>query len=180
MPKRRAPVSRKARIERDDRKPKLSPLLRFGLEVLDHGLWHFFRSETSLDMKFAILHVDQAVELFLKAKVLDAGETIYRAKSKETIGVWECFEVVITKLRSPIPEKADLEFLHDERNKIQHGTASPSVDDAAYMIERGLRFFGRFLNKEFGIDIAEYIPSEYLDQFDIGSNSSTSKVPRSE
>ena len=35
---------------------KLSPLLRSAFEVLDHGLYHFLRSNTAKDMKFALLH----------------------------------------------------------------------------------------------------------------------------
>jgi len=60
------------------KQPKLSPLLRSAMETLDHGLWHFLRSETSTDMKFALLHVDQAIELLLKEKVRSAGRSIYK------------------------------------------------------------------------------------------------------
>jgi hypothetical protein len=52
---------------------KLSPLLRSAFEVLDHGLYHFLRSNTAKDMKFALLHVDQAVELMLKECVRAGG-----------------------------------------------------------------------------------------------------------
>ena len=67
MPKRKA----KAAVARKSLKsqPKLSPLLRSAFEVLEHGLWHFFRSDTTTDMKFALLHIDQAVELLFKEKV---------------------------------------------------------------------------------------------------------------
>src|ERR1022692_3737888 len=56
----------------------MSPLLRSALEVLEHGLWHFFRSDTVADMKFAIMHVDQAIELVMKEKVRAGGKSIYK------------------------------------------------------------------------------------------------------
>ena len=52
---------------------KLSPLLLSAFEVLTHGLYHFLRSNTAKDMKFALLHVDQAVELLLKERVRAGG-----------------------------------------------------------------------------------------------------------
>ena len=66
----------------------MSPLLRSSLEVLEHGLWHFYRSDTALDMKFAILHVDQAVELLLKETVREKGESVFK-NPKETISIYK-------------------------------------------------------------------------------------------
>src|SRR5947208_690351 len=95
--------------------PQLSPLLRSAFEVLEHGLWHFFRSDTSTDMKFALLHVDQAIELFLKEKVREGGRSIYR-NPKETITIWGAYELLTKELGCKIPERPDLELLHEERN----------------------------------------------------------------
>src|SRR2546422_9709694 len=92
----------------------LSPLVRSAFEVLEHGLWHFFRSDTTTDMKFALLHIDQAVELLLKEKVRASGKSIYK-NPKETITIWGAYEI-LTKLGCTIPEKPDLELLHEERN----------------------------------------------------------------
>ncbi len=143
--------------------PKLSPLLRSAFEVLNHGLWHFFRSDSTPDMKFALLHVDQAIELFLKEKVRSGGRSIYK-NPKETITIWGAYEILTKELKVTIPERADLELLHEERNNIQHKYANPSPEDAAFHIENAMNFIRRFVKEELNLDIEQFVPSEYLDQ----------------
>src|SRR5258706_5094931 len=84
----------------------LSPLLRSAFEVPEHGLWHFFRSDTTTDMKFALLHIDQAIELLLKEKVRAGGRSIYK-NPKETITIWGAYEILTNELGCTIPEKPD-------------------------------------------------------------------------
>ena len=142
---------------------RLSPLLRSAFEVLEHGLWHFLRSTTTTDMKFALLHVDQAVELLLKEKVRREGKSIYK-NPKETITIWGAYSVLEDELGCTISEKPDLELLHEERNSIQHKYANPSPEDAAFHIENAMRFIDRFVRDELGYNLRAYIPSEYVDQ----------------
>jgi hypothetical protein len=141
---------------------KLSPLLRSALEVLNHGLWHYFRSDTAADMKFALMHVDQAVELMLKECVRSNHKSIYK-NPKETITMWGAYEI-LDELKINIPEKADLELLHEERNNIQHKYSNPSPDDAAFHIEKAMGFIRRFTKEQLNLDIKEHVPSDYLDQ----------------
>lgn len=143
--------------------PKLSPLLRSAFEVLNHGLWHFFRSENTTDMKFALLHIDQAVELLLKERVRAGGRSIYK-NPKETISIWGAYDTLTNELRVAIPERPDLELLHEERNNIQHKYANPSPEDAAFHIEKAMNFIRRFVRDELGLDIAQFVPAEYLEQ----------------
>src|SRR5882762_9604164 len=126
---------------------KLSPLLRSAFEVLDHGLYHFLRSNTAKDMKFALLHVDQAVELILKECVRASGKSIYK-NPKETITTWGAYEILDQQLHIVIPEKPDLELLHEERNIIQHKYLNPNPDDAAFHIEKAMAFIRRFTKDE--------------------------------
>lgn len=149
--------------ERPKRRRATSPLLRSALEVLEHGLWHFFRSDTATDLKFAILHIDQAVELLLKERVRRAGKSIYK-NPKETITIWGAYKILEEEMACEIREKADLELLHEERNSIQHRYLNPSPEDAAFHVENGVAFAERFLKDELGVDIYEHIPSEFLDQ----------------
>jgi hypothetical protein len=142
---------------------KLSPLLRSAFEVLNHGLWHFFRSNTAADMKFALMHVDQAVELMLKECVRAGGKSIYK-NPKETITMWRAYEILIDDLHIAIPERPDLELLHEERNNIQHKYSNPSSDDAAFHIEKAMGFIRRFAGDQLKLDIKEFVPLEYLDQ----------------
>ena len=140
---------------------RLSPLLRSCFEFLEHGLWHFFRSQTTADMKFALLHVDQAVELILKEKVRSLGESIYK-NPKETITIWGAYDILKQK-NIKIPEKSDLEILHEERNNIQHKFANPSSEDAAFHIEKAVGFLMRFSKQELSISLETYISSSYLE-----------------
>lgn len=141
----------------------LSPLILSAFEVLEHGLWHYFRSDTSTDLKFAILHVDQSIELFLKERVLKGGKSIYK-NPKETIGIWESYRIIENELNSPIPEKPDLEMLHEERNNIQHKYGNPTPETAAFHIERAMKFIQRFVKTELGLELTDFISEEYVEQ----------------
>jgi len=142
---------------------RLSPLLRSAFEVLEHGLWHFFRSTTSTDMKFALLHVDQAIELLLKERVRCGGKSIYK-NPKETITIWGAYTILENELGCKIPEKADLELLHEERNSIQHKSSNPSAEDAAFHIANAMQFINRFVKDELKLNLSDHISSEYIEQ----------------
>jgi hypothetical protein len=154
---------------------KLSPLVRSAFEVLEHGLWHFFRSTTATDMKFAILHVDQAIELFLKERVRSGGKSIYK-NPKETISIWGAYEILEKELKCTIPEKPDLELLHEERNSIQHKSANPSPEDTSFHIDRAMRFISRFVHEELGLELSDHIPSDYIDQI-LAANETSAQEP---
>ena len=62
-----------------------------------------------------------------------------------------------------IPERPDLELLHEERNNIQHKYLNPSPEDASFHLEKGVRFYKRFLNDELGVDIYNHIASDFID-----------------
>jgi len=142
---------------------RISPILRSCFESLEHGLFHFLRSPTSTDMKFAILHVDQAIELILKEKVRDLGKSVYK-NPKETISIWGAYDV-LAENKIKIPEKSDLELLHEERNSIQHKSANPDPNDAAFYIEKAVFFLNRFAKDELGVELKDYISSSHLENF---------------
>ncbi len=163
-PARKTSRSRRPSLtSREKDEPRLSPLLRSAFETLDHGLWHFLRSDTTPDMKFALLHVDQAIELLFKEKVRSSGVSIYK-NPKETITIWGAYDILENQLSCKIPEKPNLELLHEERNNIQHKYSNPSPDDAAFHVENALLFIRRFLKDELKMDIADFVASEYLEQ----------------
>jgi hypothetical protein len=114
-------------------------------------------------MKFALLHIDQAVELLLKERVRAGGRSIYK-NPKETISIWGAYDTLTNELRVAIPERPDLELLHEERNNIQHKYANPSPEDAAFHIEKAMNFIRRFVKDELDLDIAQFVPAEYLEQ----------------
>ena len=57
---------------------KQSPMFKHAIESFQHGLEHYLEgSERS--RKFALLHIDQAVELMLKEKIVQLGKSIYKS-----------------------------------------------------------------------------------------------------
>jgi hypothetical protein len=53
-----------------------------------------------------------------------------------------------------------LELLHEERNNIQHKNSNPSAEDAAFYIERAMKFIERFTRDE--LALADFLPSDFL------------------
>ena len=145
------------------KRPALSPLLRSAFEVLKHGLYHFLRSDTTTDMKFALLHIDQAIELLLKERVRQGGHSIYKTP-KETISIWGAYDILENKLGCKLPEKPNLELLHEERNNIQHKYANPSAEDAAFHVEHAMRFIQRFTKEEMGLSLVDHLPADFLSK----------------
>jgi hypothetical protein len=156
-------ATRKATTRRAAKAPALSPLLRSAFEVLEHGLYHYLRSTTPKDMKFALLHVDQAIELFLKERVRLGGQSIYK-NPKETITIYGAYDILENKMKCTIPEKPDLELLHEERNSIQHRYLNPSPDDAAFHVQKAMKFIARFTKEELKVELADFLPSEFLSK----------------
>lgn len=114
-------------------------------------------------MRFAILHVDQSIELLLKERVRIGKVSIYK-NPKETLSMWGAYEA-LDKLGVKIPERSDLELLHEERNSIQHKFANPSAEDASFYLNKALPFIRRFLKDEIQSDILDELPTEYLELF---------------
>jgi len=71
---------------------------------------------------------------------------------------------ILEELHIAVPEKPDLELLHEERNNIQHKYGNPSPDDAAFHIQKAMGFLRRFTKDQLHLDIKDYVPAEYLDQ----------------
>ncbi len=96
----------------------------------------------------------------LKEKVRSLGESIYKTP-KETISIWGAYEI-LKKHNIKIPEKADLEILHEERNNIQHKFSNPSPEDATFHVEKAVAFLRRFAKDELGVSVETHISSSYL------------------
>ncbi len=61
----------------------ISPLLESAIESLAHGIEHYFLKYGKSN-KFPLLHIDQAVELLLKAKIQSTkGASVYSKKGKQ-------------------------------------------------------------------------------------------------
>ncbi|MDZ7779536.1 MAG: hypothetical protein U5R14_06285 [Gemmatimonadota bacterium] len=65
-----------------------SPILRFALEILQHGLENY-ASDTPRHRKVAVLHLAQAVELAIKAALIERNVPIYEKNGSRTINTHE-------------------------------------------------------------------------------------------
>ena len=134
----------------------ISPILESAIESLVHGIEHYILKYGKSN-KFPLLHIDQSVELLLKAKIQSTkGASIYSKKGK-TIDYHECFN----KLKDiNIPERSTLEEIHDKRNNSQHLGTSFDDYSTGYYIKFTYFFFKSFMKKEFDEELDDYIPSE--------------------
>lgn len=137
-----------------------SPLFISSIELIAHSV-ELFRMNEEKKYKFIILHLANSIELILKDKLINLGESIYINNSNKTIGVWECIKE-LQKKRVVIPEKPVLELLIDDRNTIQHRFGFPNKEAVYYYLDNVVLFFKRFLKEEFGLDFKDEL-SVYLD-----------------
>ena len=114
-----------------------SPILESAIESLVHGVEHYFLKYGKSN-KFPLLHIDQSVELLLKAKIQSTkGLSIY-TKNGRTIDYFECFK----RLKDiDIPERSFLEEIHDKRNSSQHIGASFDDYATGYYVKFAYSFF---------------------------------------
>lgn len=130
-----------------------SPLFVSSLELIAHAT-ELFAQKNSKKYKFVILHLANAIELVLKDLLIDQGMSIYKPGTNKTIDIWEC----IGKLKNQgvdVPELPIIELLIDDRNTIQHRFGHPTAEAITYYIEQVTSFFQRFLDKHYGIQLAE-------------------------
>lgn len=140
---------------------KRSPMLIHAIESFQHGIEHYFDG-TPVGRKFAILHVDHAIELLLKEKVVLIGKSIYRADGL-TLSIHE----TLNSLKEVnIPEKPRIQEIHDLRNTIQHKGITPDEITTEFYIEVGYEFFKRFSIEEMNLKFEDIIAQRFIRLFD--------------
>lgn len=128
---------------------KHSPMLQHALESFAHGLEHFLDG-AERSRKFALLHIDQAVELFLKEKCIQLGKSIYKSDGS-TLSVHETFRSLEKEIQ--LTERPRLEELHDLRNTVQHKGLTPDAATTDFYVHLAYEFAKRFLARELGLPI---------------------------
>jgi len=150
----------------------ISPILRHAIESFEHGIFHYLDG-TDIGRKFSLLHIDHAIELIIKEKLLRLGKSIYKNDGK-TLSIHEAFNSI--EKEASIPERPRLEDLHDLRNTVQHkGLALDELTTEFYITE-GYNFIKRFLTDELGMNITDLLPSTYIKAME-GISSMPSHLP---
>lgn len=147
-------------------------MLRHAIESFEHGIFHYL-DKTDIGRKFSLLHIDHAIELIVKEKLLRLGKSIYKNDGK-TLSIHEAFNSI--EKETSIPERPRLEDLHDLRNTVQHkGLALDELTTEFYVTE-GYNFIKRFLNEELGTSVTELLPLTYIKAME-GISSMPSHLP---
>lgn len=128
-----------------------SPLFISSIELLAHAI-DLYASKEPKKYKFVILHLANAIELILKDRVVDCGQSIYKDNSKQTISIWDAFKL-LEGYSIQIPEKPVIELLVDDRNTIQHRYGYPSSEAVFHYLQQALAFFQRFLLENYGVNL---------------------------
>lgn len=125
-----------------------SPILRFALEVLHHALENY-ASATPRHRKIAVLNLAQAVELAVKAALVEKNVPIFE-KNSRTLVVHDALDRLAALWGvERIAYHARVELLADERNAIQHRYGH--VDDVSldYHMETTFGVLREILEREF-------------------------------
>lgn len=130
-----------------------SPLFVSCMELIAHSI-DLYTEGNSKKYKFVILHLSNAIELILKDKVIDTGQSIY--KDSKTISIWDCFKALELK-GIFIKERPIIELLIDDRNTIQHRFGFPNPETVFFYLTNTLEYFKRFIDKEYSLDIIEIL-----------------------
>ena len=133
-----------------------SPILRFALEVLHHALENY-ATDTPRHRKMAVLNLAQAVELSIKAALVENNVPIYE-KGGRTIVIHDAL-IALARLWSVerLEYHARIELLVDERNAIQHRYGT--VDDVSldYHMETTFGTLRAVLAQEFDTGLDAWI-----------------------
>lgn len=137
----------------------MSPMLAHAIESFQHGIEHYLDG-TSRSRKFAILHVDHAIELVIKEKIVLCGKGIYK-QDGQTLSLHEAISS-LEKSDINIPEKPRVQEIHDLRNTIQHKGLTPDEFTTQFFIQCGYSFFKRFVSDELDIDFKTVLSQKYI------------------
>lgn len=128
------------------------------LDSLVHGVEHYVNEERPTDLKYTILHVFHAVELFLKARLAknDPLSIFKKRRNNHTVGFQEAIEL-LNDLGVNISEQYqnDLNVLHQIRNSIEHHQIQRSRSDIEHYLGRAMYFLDNFLRRELGINLKD-------------------------
>jgi ribosomal protein S27E len=151
--------------------------IEFGLkenavDSLTHGIEHYLISDEQRDLKYAVLHIAQAVELFLKEKLVREHYLLVFTKPENANedSKTVTFEESIKRLKAANisfePDAVDaFNKLQQYRNQIQHFKVNLEREEVTCEIGRALKYLESFLNKELDISVENEIDNELYDAY---------------
>lgn len=131
------------------------------IDSLTHAVEHFLDEERTTNLKYAILHVFHAVELFLKARlaIIDSDLIFDKPKkdgSQFTINVGEARKRLEQQgILLSNKEKDNLNNLQKFRNEIEHYQFSGNREEVEKYVGGAMYFLEGFLEKELEISLKQ-------------------------
>lgn len=135
-------------------KAPLSPIFPSSLELLEHAIEHL-KFGTPRDLRLAVLHADNAIELLLKELARFSGIRLVDKKGR-SVSYYECIDR-LEKKGIKIPGLPDIDILHTERNSIYHIGGQPDKKKAEWLVyEVALNLATRICIDKFDYDIKAF------------------------
>jgi hypothetical protein len=147
------------------------------LDSLIHAVEHFLAEERPTDLKYTVLHIFHAVELFLKARLATFdSELIYEKPRKDgkrhTVNFRQLKERLSKEgVALSEQDKKNLAYLQEIRNSLEHHRIDCSRDDVEEYVGCAIYFLETFLVKELNISL-----KEKLDKLDEDAYQTLSKA----
>jgi len=141
---------------------------------LEHGLEHLKRGDLELspkDLMFAIMHVDHAAQLLVKAKLTSIGEAIFKT-DKRTISHVEGLGRLKEKGTICSSEWDALIALNRERDNMQHQPFVFPGEKQRHLIKDAYSFFKRMFMEfeEHSKDIEKLLDKDLISHVCNGNN----------
>jgi hypothetical protein len=98
------------------------------------------------------------VELVLKEKLRTMGISFFDSRPPyHSLGFYDCAHKLRSVNVTDIPLFADLELLHQERNRVVHLGSKPDKDMAEWLLGQTGEFMSKFCQDQLGVDTNEYV-----------------------
>jgi hypothetical protein len=157
------------------------------MDSLVHGVEHHIHGTREYDLKYVILHVFHAVELFLKARFAKYDELLVYKKNGNTIGADYTIDLLIRAAHIDLskyvedrdPKKypgekqlgGNLKKLKEARHNIEHKEIGNSQDDIKIILGEVFNFLDGFVGRELGLNL-----KNELDKLDSIRNDELSDI----
>ena len=139
------------------------------LDFLVDGLERFRQRCKATDLKYAILQVSQAIELFLKARLAKEHPLlVFKDPAKSgadlpTVGVSDALRrLQAAGVSLTARDTSDVVALSHLRNRLLHSEIKVLQEDAEASVGRALSFLERFLQAELSLAVADHVSEEAL------------------
>jgi hypothetical protein len=119
------------------------------------------RTQTSVPL----ILLDHAVEMLLKAALLQFGHIIVHKGTNKAYSIGDCLGILRNPLSSwpgrAFADEPRVLLLHDQRNRVQHFGLVVSESMLAELMGRGCGFYSELHREAFGRDLASQVPERY-------------------